>query len=203
MHVWIVVHAARWKCRTQKIAKNSPSVHHRTNLLGNIFATKACIDNRKKRFQRQYLLHMCPEHGELRPTNGWDPSGSLRHPYNFQRASRLGSVTARHIVAGVSQTAALNRGRHLCSAGRPSHWALAHIVVDLYIVRELSPSEVGSRCWFYWKICLFGKNDPLREDSFVMKEFIVTQIHVLCANFVKFGRREVREIVCCLPHKKI
>jgi len=28
---------------------------------------------------------------------------------------------------GVSQTAALNRGRHLYSAGRPSRWALAHI----------------------------------------------------------------------------
>jgi len=26
-----------------------------------------------------------------------------------------------------SQTVALNRGRHLYSAGRPSHWALAHI----------------------------------------------------------------------------
>jgi len=26
-----------------------------------------------------------------------------------------------------SQTAALNRGRHLYSAGRPSRWALAHI----------------------------------------------------------------------------
>jgi len=25
--------------------------------------------------------------------------------------------------------AALNRGRHLCSAGRPSGWALAHILV--------------------------------------------------------------------------
>ena len=25
--------------------------------------------------------------------------------------------------------AALNRGRHLCSAGRPSSWALAHILV--------------------------------------------------------------------------
>ena len=25
--------------------------------------------------------------------------------------------------------AALNRGRHLCSAGRPSRWALAHILV--------------------------------------------------------------------------
>ena len=26
---------------------------------------------------------------------------------------------------------ALNRGRHLCSAGRPSGWALAHILVEL------------------------------------------------------------------------
>jgi len=43
---------------------------------------------------------------------------------------RLGSVTARHLVVGVSQHfAALNRGRHLCSAGRPPGWALAHILV--------------------------------------------------------------------------
>jgi len=27
--------------------------------------------------------------------------------------------------------AALNRGRHLCSAGRPSRWALFHILVKL------------------------------------------------------------------------
>jgi len=27
--------------------------------------------------------------------------------------------------------AALDRGRHLCSAGRPSRWALAHILVLL------------------------------------------------------------------------
>jgi len=32
----------------QKIAKNSPSVHHRMTLSGCIFATKACIDNQKK-----------------------------------------------------------------------------------------------------------------------------------------------------------
>ena len=43
-----VLHAARWKCRTQKIAKKSPSAHHRTTLSGYIFATKARIDNRKK-----------------------------------------------------------------------------------------------------------------------------------------------------------
>ena len=34
--------------RTQIIGKNSPSGHHRTTLSGYIFATKACIDNRKK-----------------------------------------------------------------------------------------------------------------------------------------------------------
>jgi len=28
--------------------KKSQSAHHRTNLSGYIFATKACIDNRKK-----------------------------------------------------------------------------------------------------------------------------------------------------------
>jgi len=35
------------KKRMQKNAKNSPSAHRRTNLSGYIFATKACIDNRK------------------------------------------------------------------------------------------------------------------------------------------------------------
>ena len=40
--------AARCKCRTQKSRKKSPSGHHPTTLSGYIFATKACIDNRKK-----------------------------------------------------------------------------------------------------------------------------------------------------------
>jgi len=43
---------------------------------------------------------MSAQYGELRPTNGGDPPGSLRHPCKFQRVSRLGSVTARHLVAG-------------------------------------------------------------------------------------------------------
>jgi len=51
---------------------------------------------------------------------------SLGHPCKFQRVSHLGSVTARHSSSG-RVAAALNRGRHLRSAGRPSRWALAHI----------------------------------------------------------------------------
>jgi len=38
---------------------------------GYIFATKARIDNRKKLVKQRYVLHMSPQYGELRPTNGW------------------------------------------------------------------------------------------------------------------------------------
>jgi len=63
----------------------------------------------KKNFKQQYLLHTSLQYGELRPTNGWDrftsaTASSSGHQPNF---------------------AALNRGRHLYSAGRPSRWAMA------------------------------------------------------------------------------
>jgi len=35
----------------------------------------------------------------------------------------------------------LNRGCHLYSAGRPSRWALAHILVDDVITRKLEQME--------------------------------------------------------------
>ena len=44
--------------------------------------------------------------------------------------SPIGSVTARHSSSGREPNfAALSTGRHLYSAGRPSRWALAHILV--------------------------------------------------------------------------
>ena len=95
MQVWNVLRTARWKYSTQKIAKKSPSGHHPTTLSGYIFAIKAYIDNRKKIVKQRCVLHMSLQYGELRPTNGWDPSGSLRHPCEFQRISRLGSVKAK------------------------------------------------------------------------------------------------------------
>jgi len=72
----------------------------------------------------------------VKPTSGWDQSGSLGHPCKFQRVSHLGSVTARHSSIGRQPNfAALTRGRHLYSAGRPSRWALAHILVayDMFV----------------------------------------------------------------------
>jgi len=72
----------------------------------------------------------CTHNMVLWPTNSLDRFGSLGHPSYFQRVSRLGSVTARQSSSECqSNFAALNRGSHLCLAGRPWRWALAHILV--------------------------------------------------------------------------
>jgi len=47
---------------------------------------------------------MSSQYGELRPTSRWDRFVSLGHSSKCQRVSRLGSVTARHLVVDVSQT---------------------------------------------------------------------------------------------------
>ena len=106
----------------QKIAISAP-LH---NLSGCIFATKACIDNRKNLLSAN-TSSTCPE---LWPTNGWDRFRSLGHPWKFQWVSRLGSITAPQSSSGRQPNfAALNRWCHIYLAGQPSRWALAHILV--------------------------------------------------------------------------
>jgi len=122
------------------MTQKSPSGHNRTTLSGYIFATEACIDTGKN-VKQQYLLHMSSQYGELRPTSSWNRFVSLGHPSKFQRLSRLGSVTARarHSSSGRQPNfTALNQGRHLYSAGRPSRWALAHCLVLYNFVRKLA-----------------------------------------------------------------
>ena len=88
----------------------------------------------KKLVKQQYVLQMSPQYGVLRPSSGWDQFTSLWHACKFQRVSRLGSVTAwQSSSERQPNSAALNRGRHLCSAGRTSRWPFAHILVLLYL----------------------------------------------------------------------
>jgi len=131
MQVSNVLHVACWKYRMQKKwRKKLPSGHHRTALLGWIFATEACISNRKN-LLHQYLLHTSPQYGELWPTSVWNRFGSLGHPSEFQRLSLLGSVTARHPGSGREPNfLALNYVRHVYLARRPSRWALTNILQD-------------------------------------------------------------------------
>ena len=129
MQVWNVLHAARCKCRTQKSRQNRHlgTIAHLCRAESSQLRHVSTIG---KNVIQQYLLHMSSQYGEHRPISGWDRFGSLSHPSEFQRLSRLCSVTARHSGSGRQPNfAALNRGRHLYSAGRPSRWALAHILV--------------------------------------------------------------------------
>jgi len=101
MQVWNVLHAARWKCRTKKIAKDSPSGHHRTTLSGHIFATKARNNNWKKLVKQQCLPHMSSQYGELWPTNGWDLLARFGHPANLNGFRVLAALLHGTRVVGV------------------------------------------------------------------------------------------------------
>ena len=94
------------------MTQKSASGHHPTTLSGYIFATKACIDNRKKNLISSNI-----------------PSTCVHNMVNF-------GPLAAEIFSGVWGTPATFNGfrvlaalLHLCSAGRPSRWALAHILV--------------------------------------------------------------------------
>jgi len=113
------------------------------NFVFPVFATKACIDNWKKLLNSNISL-ACPHNivnfgplKRLRSVGEFETAAS-----KFQRVSRLGSVTARHSSSGRQLNfAALNRGRHLYSAGRPSRWALAHILVIIIIANLAAAAD--------------------------------------------------------------
>ena len=86
-----------------KIAKNSPSAHHRTNLSSYIFATKVYIDNRKKNLLNSNTSSRCRHNmvnfGLLTAEIGWWVWGT---PANFNgfRVLAIGFVTARTSLIG-------------------------------------------------------------------------------------------------------
>ena len=110
------------------------------NLLGYIFATKACFDNRKKNLLNCNISPICPHNmvnfGPLTAeicSGVWAP----------QQISTGFACWQRYCTTlGVSQTLR----RHLYSAGRPSRWALAHILVLTDIIGY-------DRLKLYLKIC--------------------------------------------------
>ena len=54
----------------------------------------------EKLVKQQYLLHMSPQYGELRLTNGSDLLANLGHASKFQSVSRLRFVTAATSLSG-------------------------------------------------------------------------------------------------------
>jgi len=88
-----------------KIAKNSPSGHHRTTLSSYIFATKARIDNRKKNLLNSNISYRCLHNmaniGRLSAEIGLPVWGT---PANFNEFRVLAALLHGTLVVGVSQT---------------------------------------------------------------------------------------------------
>ena len=134
-----MLHAARCKYRTQKVAKN----RH----LGTIPQLCRAISSQlrhvstigKKNLFSSNISPTCPHNMvNFGPLAAEIVSLVWGTPDNFNRSRVLAALLHGTLVVGVSQTAALNRGRHLYSAGRPSRWALAHTPSFCYL------SEIGS-----------------------------------------------------------
>jgi len=129
--------------------KKSPSVHHHTTLSGYIFATKARIHNFLKNLLNSNVSPTCPDNmvnfSLLTAEICWRVWGT---PANFSGFRVLAALLhGRHSSGGRQPTfAALNRGRHLYLAGRPSRWALAHILVFVCISLIFGNTESHISC---------------------------------------------------------
>jgi len=203
MHVWNVLHAARWP-------KKSPSGYHRTTVSGCISSQIRHVSTiGKKLVKQQYLLHKSAQHGELRPS-GWDSFVSLGHKQlistafaswlrycsdvaqrkptklftmftwagrlyiNFRRLLRRNGILPGAKFALLPPSLALSYSQRYCtaveqwprsklcgvehrapprglySAGRPSCWALAHILVCFFVLFRLYHVPTFSPFYFYF-----------------------------------------------------
>jgi len=151
MQVWNLLHAARWKYRTQKLAK----IRH----LGTIAQLCRAISSQ--------LWHVLTIGKKLLSSNisstrfhnmmNFGPLAKIDPvvwgtPANFNGFRVLAVLMHGTAVLGASHVfAALNRGRHLYSAGRTSRWVSAHILVNVALVWWLHLLIIN--CTFICDVC--------------------------------------------------
>jgi len=104
MRVWNVLHAARWKCRTQKITKYSPSGHHRTTCRA-ISSQLRHISTIRKNLLNSNIFPTCRYNmvnfGLLAAEIVSLVWGT---PVNFNGFRDLGALLHGTLVVGISQT---------------------------------------------------------------------------------------------------
>jgi len=145
MQVWNVLHAARWTYRTQKKPPKIAIWWQLHNFVGLYLRNWGTYrQSEKKLVKQQYLLHMSSQYGELRPTNRWDRLTSLGHPCKFQLVLHLGSITAQHLVVGVSQT--LRRWTEGATYIRQGNHHVGHWPTFL-VFTKFQPSWVSKTAW--------------------------------------------------------
>ena len=133
MQIWNVLRAARWKYRTQKSRQKS-QLATIAQLCRAISSQLRHVSTIGKKVLSSNMSSICPHNmvnfGPIATETGlpvWAPLQIWMAFASWQRYCTASSSGRQ------PNFAALNRGRHLCSAGRPSRWALAHISSSLRI----------------------------------------------------------------------
>jgi len=123
-----VLNAARWKIEDAKLAKKSPSGHHRINLSGYMFAIKARNDNREKVLSSN-TSSTCPHNmvnfGQLAAEIGpvvWAPQLISTGFETWQRYCRALQYRASAKLYGVEQRAPPIFGRAAITLGIGPHF---------------------------------------------------------------------------------
>jgi len=96
----------------------------------------------KKLVKQQYLLQMSPQYGELAAEIDPIVWGT---PANFNGFRVLAALLHGSQVVSVSQTAALNRGRHLCSA-----WATITLGIGPHSSSYLACHAINAEANIYY-----------------------------------------------------
>jgi len=102
-------------------------------------------------------------------------------PTNFNGFRALAALLHGTQVVRQPHFAALNRWRHLCSAGRPSGWALAHILVFFYF-SALSLTDIVSL--HNWNKQWMRFKEVICHDGSLMCLFMTMQhaLNPTCSN---------------------
>jgi len=169
----------------QKIAIWAPS----HTLSGYIFATKTRIDNRKKNLlssdMSSIYLHNMVNLGLLTAEICWRVWGT---PTNFNGFCVLTALL--HGIHGRQPNfAALNRGRHRCSAGRPSRMALAHISSLLLFSILMLSSELW-RCWLDVRKSI----RPVKVELGIVSEYNHVLANISRSRYVAMATQPVHQL---------
>jgi len=183
MHVWNELHAARWKYRTQKWHKNSPSAHHCTTLSGYNFATKACIDNRKKNLLNSNISRTCPYNmvnfGPLAPeivSLVWGTPANFNAFASWQRYCTVLQQWASAKLCGVEQRAPPIFGRAAITLGIGPHSRFIIVFPYSKWAKFRVAQKLGHCCCYSTGTNILKDNDL----KFEVIPMIMTSLQIYC-----------------------
>ena len=166
MQVWNVLHAARWKYRTEKSRQKSPFWHHRTTLSGYIFGTKARIDNRKKNLLSSNAFSIYPDtvnFGLLTAEICWRVWGI---PANFNGFHILAALLHGTLVVGISQTLWrwTEGATYIRHGGHVGLWP-TFLVLFCFLLMKVMISLMWQNKLCTWTELIINNCDRMREES--------------------------------------